>query len=243
MQLLEWQYLIFLVPIGFGILYLLMMAVGLFGDGAGADTDADGGDVAAETDLDADHDVDLGHDVALDHGHVDLGDLGHADVAHPHGGHAGAEHGLYQPSLFASFIGFLGIGKVPLSILMMSYCFVWGGAGLAGVTLLGIPRAWTAVAIAAAAAVFITRHLAHGLARLIPSVETYHTPLATLVGLRGEVLYAVTNASGTVRVRDPQQNQRDVPCRVAPGAENIAAGSQVVLVRYDPTRKWFLVAQ
>jgi hypothetical protein len=234
MQILEWQNLIFLVPIAFGALYLLLMALGLSLGEHGADTDLshdadasfDHGDVDLSHDVGVDHDLGADHDVGVEHD----ADLGHAEGA-----------GELQVGVFESLIGFLGVGKVPLTILLMSYCFVWGGTGLIAINVLGQDAAWPAIGIAAAAAVFGTRYLAAGLGRLIPSVETYHTPQRQLVGLRGEVLYEVTETSGVVRVCDDQENLRDVAARVGPGTPPVPAGTAVVLQRYNGATKSFLV--
>ncbi|HVP10125.1 MAG TPA: hypothetical protein VMV94_02945 [Phycisphaerae bacterium] len=226
MQLLDWQYLIFLLPIAFGALYLLLLAAGLSGGTEAGDADAS-----------------VDHDLAMDHGDVgvDHGDLAHGDIGHAHVEHAGMDQELH-PGAFETFISFLGIGKVPVSILMMSYCFVWGVVGMASLTMLGEPSVGRAIAIAVVASIVVTRYLAIGIAKLVPSVESYSTPLSTLVGLGGEVLYAITDASGTVRVRDPQDNIRDVPCRVAPGDKSIPAGTKVVLFHYDRVKKVFFVS-
>ena len=233
MQLLDWQYLIFLLPIAFGALYLLLMAAGLSGGSETGDADA-----SVDHDVGMDHgdvDADQG-DVTADHGDVAAGDVGHAHIEH-----AGLDQELH-PGLFDTAIGFLGIGKVPMSILMMSYCFIWGVSGMASITLLGEQAAVKAIGIAVVASILVTRYFAIGLSKLVPSVESYHTPQSTLVGLGGEVLYAITDSSGIVRVRDAQDNLRDVPCRVAPGDKRIPAGTEVVLLHYDPVKKVFFVS-
>jgi hypothetical protein len=226
MQLLDWQYLIFLLPIALGVLYLLLLASGLGGGSEAGDADAS-----------------VDHDLGMDHGDVgvDQGDIAHGDISDAHVEHAGADHDLH-PGVLGSAVSFLGIGKVPMSILMMSYCFVWGATGMASLNMLGEPSVTKAIGIAAGASVLITRYLALGIAKLVPSVESYHTPLSTLVGLGGEVLYAITDSSGTVRVHDVETNLRDVPCRVAPGDKSIPAGTKVVLFHYDAAKQVFYVS-
>jgi hypothetical protein len=115
-------------------------------------------------------------------------------------------------------------------------------AGLATLTLVGRERASLAVALALAASILVTRQLALGLARLLPTFESYHTPPRALLGLHGSVLYEVTGSSGVVRLRDERQNLRDMPARTAPGAAPIRAGVRVALLRYDAGARTFLVA-
>ena len=124
----------------------------------------------------------------------------------------------------------------------MSYCFVWGVAGILGLAFLGKDPAWLSIAIAGGAAVVITGQLAGFVGRLIPSVETYSTPPRALLGLTGKVLYTVTDTSGVVRLRDERASLRDVACRVAGGTPPIAAGSVVVLQRFDRAARVFQVA-
>jgi membrane protein implicated in regulation of membrane protease activity len=239
MQLLEWQNLIFLLPIGLGALYLVLMALGAPSGGESGDTDVGGdADVSVEAGADFDHDADLDHGVEVGHG----ADLGHG---------VGADHEVptahtdlhleLHPSALAAFLGFLGIGKVPISILMMSYCFVWGAVGLAGVTVFGKDSIWTAIGVAAGAAVLVTRYLAAGISRLLPSVASYYTPERDLVGLKGEVLYEVTESSGMVRLCDERNNLHDVSCHVRPGVKSVPAGTTVVLLRYNAAARVFLV--
>jgi len=223
MALLEWQNLLFLIPIVLGALDLLMTALTGLGASEGADIH---GDVDADMVGGFDHGFDAGADAGLDHD----ADAGH-DVAHGGAGH-----------VLPAVLDFFGVGRVPLSILVMCYCFVWGATGLASLTLLGTAKVWVAVAIAAASAVLITRQVAYGLSRIMPTFETHHTPQRELVGLRGRVLYRVTETSGVVRLRDERQSLRDVECRVRPNEAPLPADAPVVLLRYEPGTKVFLVA-
>jgi membrane protein implicated in regulation of membrane protease activity len=143
--------------------------------------------------------------------------------------------------ILTGVLSFLGIGKAPISVLLISYALVWGVTGLASLRLLGPERIVTAIALAAALSVALTGRLSDRLARLLPSVETYHVPLDRLVGLRGEVLYEITTDSGVVRVRDADENLRDVAARLAEGSAPAAAGTRVLLERFDPHARVFIV--
>jgi hypothetical protein len=220
MAILDWQNLIFVLPMLAAILYVLLMTVGFFWGGGG--------------DLDAGHDVhvDVGHDVSAGAGH----DVGGA-AGHDAGGHGG--HGS-QVGLLGRAFGLLGVGKVPVSILWLSVCFIWGATGLVLNVLLGVGALRQNVLFAALAAVVGARSVAEGLAFLLPREESYHTPKAELVGQVGEVLYEVTRTSGTVRLCDPSGNLLDLDCRVLDGA-GLKAGTRVVLQEYEPTADVFFV--
>lgn len=213
MALLEWQNLIFVLPMAAAMLYILLMALGI---SLGEHGDLD---VGHDVDLDVDHDV-----------HVEVGD--HGDGGH--GGHGG--HG----SLLGSALGLLGVGKVPLSILLLSLCFVWGATGLVLNQFLGVEAMPRTLAFAALAAVVGARLVAEGLGALLPREETYHTPKAELVGQVGEVLYEVTKTSGTVRLSDPSGNLLDLDCR-AQTDERFKPGAKVQLLEYDPATDTFFV--
>jgi len=233
MTWLEWQFLLFLVPIALGVLYVLLMLMGGVGAGHG---EADGGDADAGAGELATVDADAGVDLHADAGHFDL-----HDAAHP--GAAGAQtHAAGAGGFVSVAAGFLGFGRVPLSILIMCYCFVWGLVGMATLTLAGPARISLAIALALAASILATRQIALLLSRLLPSYESYYTPPRALLGLHGQVLYEVTASSGVVRLRDERQNLRDMPARVYPGQAPIRAGERVALLRYDAAARTFLVA-
>jgi hypothetical protein len=221
MAILEWQYLIFELPMLAAILYIVLMTVGFAWGGGG--------------DLDAGHDVhiDVGHDVPGDAGHDVAGAAGH-DAESGHGSHGS------HVSVLGRVFGLLGVGKVPASILGLSICFLWGAAGLVLNVWLGVEDMLRVILLAALAAVIGARGVAEGLALLLPREESYHTPKAELVGQVGEVLYEVTTTSGTVRLLDPSGNLLDLDCRIQEGA-GLKAGTKVVLQEYEPTADVFFV--
>jgi hypothetical protein len=215
---LEWQNLIFILPMAAGVLYVLLMATGL--------SVGEHGDLAVDHDIGIDHDVDVGHDV--DAGHA-VPDTHLPDAAHVH-----------HPHLLGKALGILGVGKVPISILMISVCFIWGAVGLVLNVVLGTESMWRVAGYTALAAVVGTRLVAEGLAAILPGEESYYTRREELEGEKGEVLYEVTPVSGTVRLRDPSGNLLDLDCRTC-GEERIAAGTQVVIGEYNAAADWFTV--
>ncbi len=224
MAFLEWQNLIFLLPLGVAVIYVLLMSVGLS---------------IGDQDLDVAHDVhlDVAHDVHFDAGHDVHADAGHdAD----HEAHAGHDSHAHHPSFLGSVLGLLGIGKVPISVVLISFLSLWGGVGLALNGLFGTEAIVKTLAFTGLVAVGGTRLLAEGIGRLMPREESYHTPKEDLVGQIGEVLYEVTPTSGTVRLCDPTGNLLDLDCR-SWNDEPIPSGTRVDLVEYDPATDVFLV--
>lgn len=226
MDLLQPWNLPFILPFSGALLYLFLLATGT---------------VPTEQDSDADLDADIDHDVAdLDH------DVDHG-IEHYTGDH-GSLHGdtHHTPSTFSQVLGFLGIGRVPLSIIMMSFCFIWGFTGWAGNQLFAdilrfpVLYFWPSAALALFSAVFGTKLLARGITHVMPSTESYSVSMRELVGKRAEVRYELTEGSGSVFLRDPYGNLLELPCRVKQGEATIPYGSPVILMGYDEREKAYV---
>jgi hypothetical protein len=226
MDLLQWWNLIFLLPLLCAAVYHLLLAVGA----VATESDADA-DVEADTHLEA------GGDGELDHG------LEHSTLADH--GHHGGDHG---GGALGKALMLLGIGKVPLSIILVSWCYVWGVAGYASNQLLGglAPGqlvVWPSILVAAAAAIVLTRFLAGGLSRVLPKTESYGVYTRDLVGRPAIVRYAITPTFGTAQVYDQHGTLHEVDCRVRPSEEPIPAGAQVALADYDEAKQVFIAVR
>lgn len=154
------------------------------------------------------------------------------------GGAEAAADGVEHPGV--SPLEFLGVGEVPLSILAVSLGSLWGSVGLAS----GLIPGWSLtarLAVAGVAAVLGTRLLAGGIARLLPTVESYSTSEEELVGEEADVVHEVTPEGGTVRVVDRSSSLRDLPCVVRDGQGQIARGARVLLSSYDQKLGRFIV--
>lgn len=221
MELMQWWNLPFVLPFAAGVVYLILMALG--GDLLGG----------VEADADADVDADLGVDHDFDHG-----------IEHSVGHEGEIDH---EPSLALKALSFLGLGKVPISLLMMSFCFVWGISGWISnqflESILRIPEIyfWFSLSIAGLSSIVLTRYLARGLAKIMPATESYVISMKDLVGKRAETRYPVTSNSGSATLYDIYNNLQEVSCRVETGEERIPANTQVILVHYDEQEKVFLV--
>lgn len=226
MDLLQPWNLPFILPFSGALIYLLLLATGTVPEGQDSDADLD---------TDIDHDVaDLDHDVqhGIEHYTGDHGSL-HGDTHH-------------TPSTLSQILGFLGIGRVPLSIIMTSFCFIWGFTGWAGnqffanVLLFPALYFWPSAALALFSAVFGTKLLARGISHVMPSTESYGVSAGELVGKRAEVRYELTEGSGSVFLHDPYGNLLELPCRVREGEAAIPSGSPVILMGYDEREKAYV---
>jgi membrane protein implicated in regulation of membrane protease activity len=96
-------------------------------------------------------------------------------------------------------LGWLGVGRVPLLMLLVLFLAFFGLAGLAIQQLAGPLALWIAVPAAAAAALPLTGLGARGLGRIMPGDETTAVSLDSLVGRRGTITI------GTARRGSPAQ--------------------------------------
>jgi hypothetical protein len=223
MSIVAWWNLIFLLPAFAALLYLILLATGTVAGDTG-DIDAD---VDVDLDLDVDADVDAGEFHGIEHA------VGSADIA--------------QPSGLAHVLSLVGIGRAPLSLLLISFSFLWGLIGwLANglfSTFIASPAVfvWLSVAVALVVSLFLTRLLASGLHRFLPATETYAISNRQLVGRLASVRYAVSDRNGTAQLYDDQGRLHEVPVRVLPGEDPIPAQRTVILWRYDAVAEAFLV--
>ena len=202
---------------------------------ADADVDADAHlDTDADAHIEADHD----HNVETDHdGHV-----AHAP-AHSHGGQATRGAGA------ASFLSWLGLGRVPMSLILMVLMLTWGMVGfVVNRTLTSVvPADWmvllASLPLAAISSLAVTRTTVRLMARWMPTTETYARPLAKLVGATGRALYPIDERFGMASVRDQHGDLFQIACRVYPDRQPINKGDEVLLVDFDVSRNLFYVAQ
>jgi hypothetical protein len=143
----------------------------------------------------------------------------------------------------------LGGGEVPLSIVVMLLFFSWGSLGFVTNQILRpvMPRPWMvglcSLPLAAVGSVFFTRSIARGVARWLPTNQTYARRKSDLVGSLGEAMFFIDRASGTASVRDRQGDLFQVPCRTFDDGPPIEKGKQVLLVDYNPEQNIFYVTE
>ncbi len=195
------------------------------------------------------HDMDTGvdHDVHFEHA-AELGAFDHG-IEHVHG--SDPEHALMpQQDLgaLARALSFFGIGRIPLSILLTTYCYTFGFIGWASNQLIGsiFPFPWiffwVSLFVAVVGSLTFTRSFATILAKLLPKTESYGVSKWSLVGKTGQTRYRITSTFGAVIVYDDFGNLHQVEARLLPGQEEIPVGVEVGLLQYKPDEEVFIVA-
>lgn len=223
-----WYNLPFTALLGLSIFVAVLQLSGLGGDDdSHGDADADG---------DLDHDVDMDHD--LDH------DLDH-DVDHDvdHGGDAGHGEGF-------SILSFIGVGKVPLLVVLL---ILFSSVGLLGWLMHGIIQGvlgmfpgfliLVTLPVATVGGSVITSRTARFIGQLIPPLTSTASRAQTLVGMTGTVTSPfVDEKYGMVHLRDRGGTLISLFC-TTDELPPIPRGEQVLLVSYDPTGKRYQVTR
>jgi hypothetical protein len=186
---------------------------------------------AGAVDPGSDADVDADVDADLDHG-----------IEHS----LGSDH-EQSGSTVNSALTFLGFGQVPLSLLLLSLCLLWGFAGWASNTLLkdalDRPAIFFVISLVIATNVALlgTRYLARGIAKILPATESYGSTEHDLVGRLAKVRDRVTERQGRAQLYDAHGSLQEVPCRIKPGEEEIPPRTEVVLLSYDRAKGIYYV--
>lgn len=142
--------------------------------------------------------------------------------------------------LDSGLLDWLGIGRVPLLVILVAFLAGFGIIGLAGqqvaqaVTGALLP-AWIAVPGAALVALPITAGLGRVLARLMPHDETTAFDVDDLVGRRGVITIgrAAAHSPARTRVVDPHGQPHHVLVEPNDPAVTFEEGDTVLLVRRE----------
>jgi membrane protein implicated in regulation of membrane protease activity len=224
--LLQWWNLVYLLPFLFGFLVLLMQAAGLAGKDLDLSVEGDAHlelGAASDVAVDVDAEAEVAHDlVPIGEGHVEL-------------------------SLVWKAASLMGVGKVPLSVLMMSFCFTWGGFGLVlnaslralfPRTLVFFPLSLVGTFLLS---LFSTVLLSKFLVTFLPSFSSTSSRTKDLVGRIGRSMYRIRpGVEGVIRVDDQYGNQLQFSA-FHEGTMEIAGETEVLLVRFDSEKKAFEV--
>jgi hypothetical protein len=232
--LMQWWNLVFITPFLIALLYLgLYILSGLsLGSEPGADGDAGDGD----SDSSIEHDFDADADSDAD---------GH-DAEHDAQTHESVTHGSSSGTLLA----FLGIGKLPISFLIMILFLTWGviGFGLNNIlypklnaqNLLGLLPSIT-LPIAGFGSILATSWLARMSAKLIRTDDGKAIKRHELLGLTGKAVLPIGSEFGMAQVRDAKGDLYEISCRMAAGTNPVEKGAKVRLVGYNANLRLYFV--
>lgn len=233
-----WQFIIawYNVPFTLSLVAFLGLS-GLQFIGLGGEQELD-----VEADVDVDLDMDLAAEADID---VDVEPDINLNVDVDTDGEVAFEGG----STLTALINFLGVGKVPLTIILL---LLLGSFGFTGWVLnniiLSIFSTYLSLAIgpiflmAIAVSVVTTGYMGQTLGRLLPSKSTSATSYKQLVGQQGEVVSHVVNESfGQVRVRDRGGNIMTVYAVIDPGKPPLKQNDKAVLLEYVQKDRMFVV--
>lgn len=233
-----WYNVVFVACFGVGLFFTIVQVGGL-------------GQGAAE----ADHDV--GHDVNHDTG------VGHDADAQPHaeaGTDTDAEtdtdadsdadsHAAESIGAVQAFAQFVGIGRVPMSALLMTLFYTVGITGWIANSMLRSrcpsERAmfFTSLALALIAGVITMRLASRLLGTYMPAVLTSALSRRQMIGLVGSAALPIDERFGRAAVKDKYGTLHQVNCRVPSGIAPIPKGTRIVLTKYLPGQDMFLVGR
>jgi membrane protein implicated in regulation of membrane protease activity len=185
---------------------------------AGDAGDADGSHTLTG---DTHHDVDAGHDVDTDHD---------------------ADH--HQDTDGEGVLALLGVGKVPLSIVLQTLFMMFGLVGVSATTLI----AWTtghlatsylalSVPIALVGGLLLSMATVRAVAHVVPSVSGQAHTRRELVGQSGVVISSKVSAEfGEVRLQDPTGRTLRLVCYTSADEPLIPEGTEVLITDWDRER-------
>lgn len=142
----------------------------------------------------------------------------------------------------------LGVGVVPVSLLLQAFLLFFGVWGLTANRFLNVDvypelRIWLALPLALIGGAATTALFGAVARRFFPTEEAAPTSGNDLIARSGRVVFTVTEQGGTVQVRDAGGTLHQVSAGIAPGADPIPAGRMVLLLAKDKETGHFLVEE
>jgi membrane protein implicated in regulation of membrane protease activity len=145
-------------------------------------------------------------------------------------------------------LGFFGVGRAPITIVLGSLLIGWGLVGMAVTDFLkhGLllpPVLFVAPSLAAAAAggLLCAKLIGEIAARLMPQDESCAIPREGLLGQTGKVVYPISETGGRVHVFDQFRTLHVESARVSPGHPSIEKGAEVIVASMDPEHGYLIV--
>jgi membrane protein implicated in regulation of membrane protease activity len=145
-------------------------------------------------------------------------------------------------------LGFFGLGRAPLTIVIGSLMIGWGFFGLAVTEFLhrtlhlpALLSLGPSLGAAAVGSLMMAKLFGELAARLMPSDESTAISREGLLGLTGKVVFPVSESRGRIHVYDAFRTLHVEPSRVRPGEPAIASGTEVIIASIDPEQGYLIV--
>ncbi|MBU1179318.1 YqiJ family protein [Patescibacteria group bacterium] len=234
-ELFAWYNIVFYIALAAALLMVVGVVLGI-----GVDSDADH-DVEHDVSVDVDHGLELGADHDADH------DMDHG-AEHDHEARGGSPLDTSSGqgrSLLVRFLSVAGVGKVPLTYLLLLLFLIFGGIGFVSNTLLAPLLVspwiyfWISLALAIFGMIFFTGKLAKLVNKYMPSTETYAPTKMDLIGTRGEVAIRTTSEFGVAQIYDNRGNLHRITCKTSSG--EFPQGHNIIVVDYNNETDFYTV--
>jgi hypothetical protein len=220
--LFEWQNAVFAASIAFWLVYLFISLI----------SGGPGDHMEGPADHDLDHDIDH-HDINLSHEGAPNKDFSHSSSVHGWG---------------YSILSYLGLGRCPLSIVLMLLGVTWGFIGLVcnGIfdSLVIIPAIlyfWASAFVALLLAVPFTSWVSKIVANIMPRKGTTAISLDSLIGKSGETSVTTDAAGGRAKVLDEHGTLHNIYCKTTQEETPIPPNTEVLVLSRLPENGLFLV--
>ena len=148
--------------------------------------------------------------------------------------------GMPDAGMLDGLLTLLGIGRIPLTIWLALFLFLFAGIGLSiqelAANLTGGPLySWLAALIAGVAALPVTGIFARPLGRIMPKDHTTAVSTDSLVGRRARITDGVARQASPARARVKDVHGQSHCVMVEPheASSELHAGDEVLLVRRE----------
>lgn len=226
---LQWWNVVYLAPLAISLIWILASAMGGMHIGA---PHTGGGHGASHG---------LGHD--LGHGFGHHHGIGHSHSANGNAhGHSGNESGFSQ-----KILNILGIGQVPITLLLGIFMFCWGACGMAmnqffsGIGKYPLVYIWPSMGITFLISFALTRAMAAIVARTLPAEETFGVSRRELVGSTGKAVFTISAKGGTVDICDKYGTLHREQAKTGDEESTVLSGTEVLILDYDVLDHKFIV--
>jgi membrane protein implicated in regulation of membrane protease activity len=198
------------------------------------------------------HHVGSAFDHAIHHGDVSHDGAVHHDVnghSHHHDSGSNSDDVGRGQSIFTWLINVLGLGQIPITLLIGMFLLCWGAVGMtANQILAGIMKypaiyIWPSLAVTFFSSFIVTRALVAIVVRCIPETETFGVSRLQLVGSLGKTVFSTSANAGTVDIKDQYGTVHRVQAKTEDGKDAIPSGREVIIIDFDDDDKRFVVRQ